>query len=130
MISSVILQVYFRYIKGSALSWTLEISSLSFMWFTFSGSALISLKKSHIEVDYFFNKLTNKKQYIIEKSIDTLIIFLGIIVLYSAYKAIVAAQGVRSVVLRIPMIYFYLSIFFGFIGIIIFNIIHLLHKKY
>jgi TRAP-type C4-dicarboxylate transport system permease small subunit len=45
------LEVFFRYIIGSALSWPEEVAGIVFVWFTLFGIALVMREDEHIAFD-------------------------------------------------------------------------------
>ncbi|MCX5906312.1 MAG: TRAP transporter small permease [Deltaproteobacteria bacterium] len=46
------LEVFFRYVVGSALSWPEEVAGIVFVWFTLLGIALVMREDEHIAFDY------------------------------------------------------------------------------
>ncbi len=126
IVLSIILQIFCRYVLGSALSWTEEIARLLFCWLAFVGSALASLEKSHLEVDFFFGKMPPAVQRIVDILIKVLILALSIVVLISSLKLISSQTGMKSIALRLPMAVFSVSILIGFAGILYYSILSII----
>lgn len=114
-----ILQVFSRYVLGSAIAGTEEISRYSFIWLGFLGSATCVQKWSNAHISILNDSLKNSaKKYHSA--------FLNLMVFICA--AILFAQGIRCVgitskqlssMLRIPMSYVYAAIPCGAFGMML-----------
>lgn len=126
IVSTVSLQIVYRYLFNSPLIWTDELSRLAFCWFTFTGSALASYEKRHLEVSYFYNKFSQKSQKIIDFLITLVIFLFSLLLLYAVVQQMIQGVSMRSSSTRMPLMLFPLSLFLGFIGITIYNLTDLI----
>jgi TRAP-type C4-dicarboxylate transport system permease small subunit len=121
------MQVVMRYLFGSSLSWSEEISRYFFIWFTFLGLSYAVRNNSHIRIDILestFPKLKKPMEIIGDA------FFLAFCV-YMIRPSITTLQGLyrtwqTSPALEIPMFFVYLSLLVGFI----LTILRLLQKYY
>jgi TRAP-type C4-dicarboxylate transport system permease small subunit len=51
-------QVVFRYVLGSSLSWSEEVSRYMFVWLSYLGAYVAILRNAHIGVDYVTSRLS------------------------------------------------------------------------
>ena len=128
IIVCVVLQIVSRYVFNQPLTWTEEISLFAFCWFTFIGSAVCSWEKSHLEVDYFFNRVGKKAQKYADIGIRLLVVFLSVFVIVEAVIAMRAQMGITSVALRIPIPLYSLAILIGFVGMAVFTSYHMIKR--
>lgn len=57
MILCLILQVFMRFVFGSALAWSEELSRFSFLWNVYVGAALAAKRGAHVRITAQFMKL-------------------------------------------------------------------------
>ncbi|MCK9240587.1 TRAP transporter small permease [Desulfocurvus sp.] len=57
MILCLILQVFMRFVFGSALAWSEELSRFSFLWSVYVGAALAAKRGAHVRITAQFMKL-------------------------------------------------------------------------
>lgn len=64
---SVLLQVFFRYILGSPIAWTIELTRYCLVWLTFLG-AYLGLRRggAHISMSLVYNKFTKIQKWYID----------------------------------------------------------------
>ncbi len=128
IIVCVILQILSRYIFNQPLIWTEEISLFAFCWFTFAGSAACSWENSHLEVDFFYNRMGTGLKKFADVCIGLLISVLSIFLIWVAVIAMKAQDGITSVALRLPIPWYTMAIFLGFIGMTLFTLYHLVNR--
>ncbi len=121
----VILQIISRYIFNTPFSWTEEISLFAFCWFTFMGSAVCSYEKTHLEVDFFYNRLHGRVRRILRIIILTLVILLEGVMVVIALWTMTRQQGISSVAARLPVSLYTLAVVLGFLGMGAFTTYHL-----
>ena len=122
IVISVLLQVFFRYFLNSPLIWTDEFSRLSFCWFTFMGSALASHDDKHLEVNFFFNKFSDRAKIFVNIFNHLLIFVFSCLLLYATFIQIILEKNIRSASTRMPLVIFTIPIFIGFIGIAFYSL--------
>lgn len=105
------LQVFMRYVMGSALSWSEELTLWSFIWFIWIGIAYAFKERKHVKVTVFQDMLPAKAKFWFEKLLDLVMIVFLVALAYQSYKLInlpyVASQ--KSVVLGLPIPWLYAS---------------------
>ena len=103
IIACVILQVISRYVFNRPFIWTEEISLFAFCWFSFVGSAACSYEKSHLEVDYFYNRTQSRVKLIMDIAIQILVVILSGIMIYVSIHTMKEQIGIRSIAARLPL---------------------------
>lgn len=125
IIGCVILQVVSRYVFNRPFIWTEEISLFAFCWFTFMGSAACSYEKSHLEVDYFYNRAKSRIKLLMDIGIQVLVVVLSGIMIYVSIHTMKEQIGIRSIAARLPIPFYSLALVIGFIGMTLFSAFHL-----
>lgn len=125
IIGCVILQVVSRYIFNRPFIWTEEISLFAFCWFTFLGSAACSYEKSHLEVDYFYNRMKPRIKLSMDIVIQIVVVVLSGIMIYVSIHTMKEQIGIRSIAARLPIPLYSLALVLGFIGMTLFTAFHL-----
>ena len=70
-----IAEVFLRYVIGSSMEWTDEISRLLLVWMTFTGIGLVILERKEIFAQVFTQKLSPQaKKNLVPASIDLLVL--------------------------------------------------------
>jgi len=113
VISTVIfvgLQVFFRYILNTPLSWSEELSRIMLVWLVFWGSAIATRRKKHLSISFFVDLLPEKIRIYIEIFNQLLlIIFLGIFS-YTGCRVMLITKGIVTPALGISYLWFYLIV--------------------
>jgi len=118
MLFLVLLQIFARYILGTPLGWTEELSRFSYVWLTFIGAGYCIKSNTNVKVMYFLNKLPfsiRQKIRIIGNSLVSVVL---IYLLPSSIDFSVNMMRRKSPALEIPMFYVYISVVLGFVLII------------
>ncbi len=110
MVLSVIIQIACRYLPMTPLRWTEELARLTFIWFSFLGSAMTLSRLQHLSIDYFFLKLDERTQKLFNSFAWLVMAFFSTIIAFYGMRltGIVAMQ--RSPMLQLPMSYFYAAV--------------------
>ncbi len=122
IIACVILQIVSRYGFNMPFTWTEEISLFAFCWFTFTGSASCSFEKTHLEVDFFYNRARPGLKRALDIFTELLILFIGSIMIYDSIQTMGKQVGITSVAARLPIPWYTFAIVLGFIGITVFTL--------
>jgi len=125
IIVCVVLQIISRYGFNQPFTWTEEISLFAFCWFTFVGGAICSWEKSHLEVDFFYNRAGLKLQKYADICILALVTGLSLFLIVDSVITMKAQVGITSVAVRLPILLYTLAILVGFLGIAVFSAYHL-----
>jgi TRAP-type C4-dicarboxylate transport system permease small subunit len=89
------LRIFLRYFWGVAWLWEPDFSRLLFIWIVFIGATVLYVRKGHLMVDYFLNRMQPRTRERMHLIIDlTTVIFLIVLV----WKGI----EVTKVRMRIP----------------------------
>ena len=64
LVIDVVWGVFTRYILGHQSQWTEELARMLLIWVALLGASMGFIKKSHLGVDYFVNKLSEKSKAI------------------------------------------------------------------
>ena len=118
-----VLQIFYRYILNNPLTWTYEVTVLSFLWTTLLSACYVRRLNSHICFDLAYQNRTPKGK-IIFRLMGNGLITIGCIISFSpTYKYLLDIHIERTPVLRIPF-----SI--AFFPVIIFFILIFGHSVY
>lgn len=120
----IVIQVFFRYVLGSSLSWSEESARYLFIWIVMLGASMGVKEGFHVSVTLFINKLPA----VLRRIVDTVFtLFLGVMALVMVIYGYSIANTVAiqvSPAIRLSMFWVYLSVPVS--GVLI--IIHLLSK--
>ena len=108
----VVLQVVFRGLKISA-PWTSETAEFLLIWVTLLGASAGFIKKCHLGVDYFVNKLGPKARCVVDITINGLVGFFAVYILMFGGGTIVERLlrfGQTSPALGLKMGYVYMAL--------------------
>lgn len=111
IVGLIALQVVMRYVVGSSLSWSEELTLWSFIWFIWVGIAYAFKERRHVKVTFFVNFLSDKAVRVLEVIIDLVIIAFLLTIIYHSYKMITMPYVIsqKSVVLNLPIPWLYAS---------------------
>lgn len=104
------LEVIFRYIIGSALSWPEEIAGFMFVWFSMLGAAILLFKKAHVRVSFLITHINPKMQYYLKIFIHLLVILFSYILVDRGYFLLHIVSRQYSAAARINMVWEYSAI--------------------
>ncbi len=88
MVTSILLQVFFRYAMNSPLYWSEEIARYAFVWLVFIGAAIASKRGAHIGVDYLVMHLPELPKNILAIIVNILVLFFISCVIYMSVGVI------------------------------------------
>ncbi len=122
------LQVIFRYVFNSSLSWAEEAVRYLFIWMFFLGMAEATRCGLHITLDAIFTNMTVAVKRNVLTIIDSIIIaFLGFLTFFG-FKLTLINMAQKSPAMQIPMGYIYLAIPVGSVLMIIFYIYNIKNR--
>jgi TRAP-type C4-dicarboxylate transport system permease small subunit len=104
------LQVFVRYFRIPVLSWAEEIVRLLLVWAAFLGVSILNSDRSHIQVDFFHNKLPEKWKRINNLLYDLFLLTFSAICIYFGYIVSKSAINDLSTGLGYPRALFYLPV--------------------
>ncbi len=89
MILCLVLQVFIRFVFGSALAWTEELSRYSFIWAVYVGAALCVKRRAHVRITAQFMKLDVKGRLFFLVICDLIWISFNIFIVINSIQVIV-----------------------------------------
>ncbi|WP_417260771.1 TRAP transporter small permease [Celeribacter sp.] len=113
MVTVVILSVVMRYIVGSPLVYSYDLSTLLFAWAVFLGLALAEKSDGHLAIDLFSNKLTPRGTLVHQVIKSIIVIFISTGTFWIGWKLFDRA-GMVIPSMRISIGWLYASMPIGF----------------
>lgn len=129
-------QVIFRYVLNDALSWSAELTKITFVWMTFIGSAVAINRSRHMQIDIFVNNMPPRFRNILNILIYSgMIVFLSVMTFYGvevaekAGRTITGALGWPRSVFILPVIISGALMIIYSLKIILIEMFNLLHNR-
>lgn len=122
----VVLQVFFRYVMSSPLTWSEELARYLFVWITFLGIAIAIRKKAHVAIGLVVEHLPKMQQRIIRIINTVMILLLGGIIVYGGVQLMKIGEIQKSATLLLPMSLVFSAIPVSGVFIVLFSIEDLL----
>ena len=111
MTGLVFFQVTNRYIIGSSIPWTEEVSRIIFIWITYIGAYIALKTKAHISIETFVkNYFSPKNQEKVSNVLVFLLFYFIGYLLWVSLKVIPATAGSTTPVLEISFLYIHFAI--------------------
>jgi len=138
LVIDVVWGVFTRYVWGHQSQWTEELARMLLIWVALLGASIGFIKKSHLGVDYFVNKLSERFRAIGQLVVYLLIaVFSSMVLIYGGFRLVSSTLSYSqpSPALHIEMGYVYLALPISGFFIVIFSIETMieifssLHKK-
>jgi TRAP-type transport system small permease protein len=108
-----IAEVFLRYVIGSSMEWTDEISRLLLVWMTFTGVGLVILERKEIFAQVFSQKLSSQAKKNWSRFIDLLVLAFNIFLVIFGLQMTHFSWDIKTESLELPFSYFYVSIPLG-----------------
>ncbi len=108
-----IAEVLLRYVIGSSMEWTDEISRLLLVWMTFTGIGLVILERKEIFAQVFTQKLSPRAKKTWSWFIDLLVLAFNIFLIIFGLQMTHFSWDIKTESLELPFSFFYISIPFG-----------------
>ena len=106
-------EVVIRYVFGSSLEWTDEISRLLLVWMTFTGIGLVILERKEIFAQVFSQKVSARAKNLWSFFIDLLVFAFNLFLIIYGIQMTHFSWDMRSESLELPFSFFYVSIPLG-----------------
>lgn len=119
VIAATSVQVFTRYVMGSALPGTEELSRYCFIWSSFLGAAVCVKNWSNAHVSALNDKLEGNWKRFHSTALDLLVIGVALILIVQGFKMVGTTRMQKSSMMRLPMCYVYASIPAGGIGMLL-----------
>ncbi|CAM3872878.1 TRAP transporter small permease [Alkalicoccus chagannorensis] len=103
-------QIFSRFILGTSLGWSEELTRYLMIWLVFLGAAVALRDKSLIGIDMFVDKLPGKAQQIVRNfTYGLMLVFFGFL-MWRSIGVIEGVTGQLSPSMRVSMAYTYAAI--------------------
>ncbi len=125
LVIDVVWGVFTRYVLRDPSSWTEELARMLLIWVALLSASIGFIRKSHLGVDYFVNKLSEGFRAIGQLVVYLLIaIFAGFVLIYGGYRlvSLTLTTSQPSPALNIEWGYVYLALPISGFFIVIFSI--------
>lgn len=113
LVLDVIWQVFTRYVLDDQSSWTEELATFLMVWVGLLGASVALNRGAHLGIDYFVQKLSDRKRLYVEVFIFLCIGLFSLLVLFIGGIQLVSktlAMGQMSAALKMKMGYVYLAL--------------------
>lgn len=108
-----LLEVFLRYVVGSSLEWTDEISRLLLVWMTFTGIGLVILERKEIFAQVFTQWLSPQAKKNWSRFVDLLVLAFNIFLVLFGVQMTHFSWDIQTESMGFPFSYFYVAIPFG-----------------
>ncbi len=108
-----ILEVFLRYVVGSSMEWTDEISRLLLVWMTFTGIGLVILERKEIFAQVFTQRLSPRARKNWSRFLDLLVLAFNIFLVIFGVQMTHFSWDIKTESMEFPFSYFYVSIPIG-----------------
>lgn len=118
--------VFFRYVLGSPLEWSYELSIVSFAWMIFLGTAMAFKNHEHISINMVVDHLSPKVGYYWKQVINIIIMIFLILVVYHGMQVAMKTMGQKYNTIPLSKGVFYLSFPIAALP----ALVHVLHRTF
>lgn len=106
----IVLQVFYRYILGSSLSWSEELARYLFIWVVMLGAAYGVKESFHVAVSIVIDRLPSKVRTIVDILFSAMLGLVGIVMVKYGYMLAQTVAIQLSPATRISMFWVYISV--------------------
>ena len=97
-----ILQVFYRYVLNSPLTWPFEVTIITYIWVVMLGAGLARSQREHVAFTMIYDRMSKKVQAIVRIVMNSIISVAFAIAFYPVLDYVIFMHIKRSTVLRIP----------------------------
>lgn len=130
IIGATSVQVFTRYVMGSALPGTEELSRYCFIWSSFLGAAVCVKNWSNAHVSVLNDKLSGNGKRFHSTLLDLLVVGVALVLIVQGFKMVGTTRMQRSSMMRLPMCYVYGAIPAGGIGMLLNGCYRILNRYF
>jgi TRAP-type transport system small permease protein len=102
LITSLSLEVFFRYVLNNPSPELFELSIYCFVWVIYLGGALATRYNQHIRFDLIYRSLPEKVRLVLDIVFDLLINGVFLVLLFPAIRYTIQLYPIKASALRIP----------------------------
>lgn len=128
VIGATSVQVFTRYVMGSALPGTEELSRYCFIWSSFLGAAVCVKNWSNAHVSALNDQLKGRAKCIHSTLLEVLVIGVALVLIVQGFKMVGTTRMQKSSMMRLPMCYVYAAIPAGGIGMLLNAVYRILNR--
>ena len=121
MMSCILIEIIFRNILRMPTPWAEEASRLFFIWSVFLGSASAWYRGAHIIIQVLVTRLRGRVKSLFKIVVDILTTIFLLVVWFGTISIMISSYYQYAQALGISISFFYLGLFLGITGIIIFH---------
>ncbi len=105
MVSTILMQVFFRYVLNAAMPWPEELTIFLLSWMSFIGAAIALKSWQHIGITLFANMLPENIQKYLSIVVKLTVLFFAAFLTYTGILLVQQSTHMVSDALRISMIW-------------------------
>ena len=112
---TVVLQVFFRYVAGLAVSWTEEATRYLGIWMVFTGAAAAVASGAHIAVTVLVFRFPDRIRWVVQRLTDVVLLLFSLVILAGSLTLIRLNWEQQAVTLpvSVAVLYVALAVFAG-----------------
>lgn len=104
----ILLQVFFRYVLGNALTWSEEVARFMMIWMTFLIAPVAYRHGVNVSLDFFASRITGRVNEILGIALNLLVILFLVIFFVECFGLIERGLKLKASTLSIKMAYIYM----------------------
>ena len=121
MMACILIEVLFRNLLQMPTTWAEESSRLFFIWSVFLGSASAWFRGVHIVIQVLVSRLIGRVKLYLKIAVDVLTAIFLVSIWIGTILIMQISYHQKTTALQISVSYFYLALFLGLTGMIIFH---------
>lgn len=118
LITSIFLEVFFRYVLNAPSPQLFELSIYAFVWVIYLGGALATRYNQHMRFDLIYRNLPVKARLVLEIAFDLITNGVFLFLLYPATRYTIEMYKIKASALRVPWT-FLLGVFPIFVALVL-----------
>ena len=122
MFGTIISAVFFRYVLRHPLTWSMEISAISFVWSVLFGACYTMRRRSHIKFTLIYDKLKPKPAAVFRMLGNILIAVTFLSLIYASWRYSLFVSFQKTPVFRIPFTVIFLPFVYFLCSISVYTI--------
>lgn len=128
MTAIILIQVFFRYVLGNALSWSEEIARFMMVWLTFLIAPVAYHKGLNVSMDTVSSLFKGRFGTIVQLVVNLLIMAMVMVLLWKSFGMIERGMNLRASTVNIKVAFIYLVMPIGFSLMLTVGLEHLLNN--
>ncbi len=118
IVGMIALQVVFRFVLNSPLTWAEELGRYLHIWLVLVGAAALESNRSHIRVEFFSDRLFRGwARTVLGFATDAIAFITGAALLFAVLKGLEKLYNVSTPAMGMPMTLFYVPTVLGALGL-------------